>query len=62
MAASTLGPLKPIAEAVSDILNCICPECGGRMGGLGFEFKCQGQCRADWRELWDSVGESSRIS
>jgi hypothetical protein len=47
--------LKPIGDAVSDILNCICPQCGGKMGGLGIEFKCQGRCRTDWRELWDSV-------
>jgi tRNA(Ile2) C34 agmatinyltransferase TiaS len=62
MSKITPGFLKPLAEAVSDILNCICPECGGRMGGCGLEFKCQGRCRTDWRELWDSVRDPSRIS
>jgi tRNA(Ile2) C34 agmatinyltransferase TiaS len=40
-------------EVVSSILNWICPECGGRLGGRGKEFKCQGECQTDWRELWE---------
>jgi tRNA(Ile2) C34 agmatinyltransferase TiaS len=46
-------------DVVSSILNWVCPECGGRMGGPGQEFKCQGECLTDWRELWEkdlSVG------
>jgi len=40
-------------DVISSILNCVCPECGGRMGELGEEFKCQGECRTDWRPVWD---------
>jgi tRNA(Ile2) C34 agmatinyltransferase TiaS len=40
-------------EVESSILNWICPECGGRLGGRGKEFKCQGECQTDWRELWE---------
>ncbi len=32
-------------EVISAILNWICPDCGGRMGGVGNEFKCQGECQ-----------------
>lgn len=38
---------------VSSILNWVCPECGGRMGGRGKEFKCQGMCQTDWRQIWE---------
>ena len=31
----------------------VCPECGGRMGGRTKEFKCQGKCRTDWRDVWE---------
>ncbi len=41
------------ADVVSGILNCVCPECGGRMGGAGKEFKCQGECGTDWRAVWE---------
>jgi hypothetical protein len=41
-------------DIISGILNWVCPECGGRMGGLTKEFKCQGQCRTDWRTVWES--------
>jgi len=43
------------AEVISGILNWVCPECGGRMGGHGKEFKCQGECRTDWRQIWERV-------
>jgi len=42
-------------EVVSGILNCVCPECGGRMGGAGKEFKCQGECLTDWRPAWEQA-------
>ena len=42
-------------DVISGILNCVCPECGGRMGGHGMEFKCQGQCLADWRSVWEQA-------
>jgi hypothetical protein len=41
-------------EIISDIRNWVCPECGGRMGGRRQEFKCQGECRTDWRDVWES--------
>jgi hypothetical protein len=54
MSSITLTRCTPTAEVVSNILNWVCPECGGRMGGQeGLEFKCQGRCRTDWRELWE---------
>jgi tRNA(Ile2) C34 agmatinyltransferase TiaS len=40
-------------EMISSIMNWVCPECGGRMGGRSSEFKCQGKCQLDWRELWE---------
>jgi hypothetical protein len=40
-------------DIISGILNWVCPECGGRMGGRRKEFKCQGECRTDWRDLWE---------
>lgn len=39
-------------EVLSSILNWVCPECGGRMGGPGNEFKCRGECQTDWRQVW----------
>jgi hypothetical protein len=43
------------ANVVSGILNWVCPGCGGRMGGRGKEFKCQGECQTDWRQVWEEV-------
>jgi tRNA(Ile2) C34 agmatinyltransferase TiaS len=40
-------------DIISDILNWVCPGCGGRMGGRTQEFKCQGECRTDWRDVWE---------
>ena len=40
-------------DIISDILNWVCPECGGPMGGRTQEFKCQGECRTDWRDVWE---------
>jgi len=40
-------------DIISGILNWVCPECGGRMGGRTEEFKCQGECRTDWRDVWE---------
>jgi tRNA(Ile2) C34 agmatinyltransferase TiaS len=55
MSSITLTRFMPTAEMISNILNWVCPECGGRMGGEGLEFQCRGQCRTDWQELWSSV-------
>ena|ERR1700724_1305783 len=46
--------LRTSENVISGILNWVCPECGGRMGGPTKEFKCQGQCRRDWRAVWES--------
>ncbi len=43
------------ANVLSGILNWVCPGCGGRMGGRGKEFKCQGDCQTDWRQVWEEV-------
>jgi tRNA(Ile2) C34 agmatinyltransferase TiaS len=40
-------------DIISDILNWVCPGCGGRMGGRTQEFKCQSECRTDWRDVWE---------
>lgn len=53
MAFIRLRGLKATKEVLSGILNWVCPECGGRMGGRGTEFKCQGECRMDWRPIWE---------
>jgi hypothetical protein len=44
---------RPTEEVISSILNMVCPECGGPMGGQAEEFKCQGRCRNDWRMVWE---------
>ena len=46
---------KTSADVMSGILNCVCPECGGSMGRTGREFKCQGECQTDWRQIWDQL-------
>jgi hypothetical protein len=46
---------KTKADVMSGILNCVCPECGGSMGRTGREFKCQGECQTDWRQIWDQL-------
>jgi hypothetical protein len=53
MAFIRLSRFKASAEVVSSILNWVCPECGGRMGGRGSEFKCHGECQIEWRQLWE---------
>lgn len=60
MSSITLARQTPIADVVSNILNWVCPGCGGRMGGEGLEFKCQGQCQTDWRRLWNSIQHDRR--
>ena len=52
--------VKATGDVVSGILNWVCPECGGRMGGRGKEFKCQGVCQTDWRQLWERVLSARR--
>jgi len=48
-----LTTVRVSADVISGILNGVCPECGGRMGGPGKEFKCQGECQRDWRQVWE---------
>jgi hypothetical protein len=50
---------KSSAEVISGILNCVCPECGGRMGERGKEFRCQGECLTDWRQAWELAAAES---
>ena len=47
MQVTRWGIDRASSEVVSGILNCVCPECGGSMGGVGREFKCQGECQTD---------------
>jgi len=49
------GAVKSGADVISGILNCVCPECGGRMGERGKEFRCQGECLRDWSQAWEQV-------
>ena len=61
MQITRLGTDRTSSVVVSGILNCVCPECGGRMGGAGKEFKCQGECLTDWRRAWEqSLGRRIR--
>lgn len=60
MAFVRLNNVRATADLVSSILNCICPECGGRMGGCGKEFKCQGECQTDWRLTWERFFSARR--
>lgn len=55
MASMGLSAIKRASDLVSGILNWVCPECGGRMGGHGKEFKCQGKCGTDWRPVWEHL-------
>jgi tRNA(Ile2) C34 agmatinyltransferase TiaS len=55
MTFTRLNSVKTTTDVVSGILNWICPECGGRMGGQGKEFKCQGECQKDWRLIWERL-------
>src|SRR5215831_6117357 len=47
-------------EVLSSITNLVCPDCGGRMGGRGKEFTCQGECQKDWRETWEQRYSTER--
>jgi tRNA(Ile2) C34 agmatinyltransferase TiaS len=50
-----LTTLRTSADLISSILNWVCPECGGRMGGPGNEFVCHGKCKINWRAAWERV-------
>lgn len=55
MRFTRISTVRPGANVISGILNCVCPECGGRMGGRGKEFRCQGECLTDWRQAWEQA-------
>jgi len=55
------GAAETNADVMSGILNCVCPECGGSMGEAGREFKCQGECRTDWRPTGERVFSAQPI-
>src|ERR1700733_3339842 len=61
MAFIRLSRFKASAEVVSSILNWVCPECGGRMGGRGSEFQCQGECQMDWRQFWERSRSGAQV-
>ena len=58
------SPTRRIADAarsvatsediISGILNWVCLECGGRVGGRTKELKGEGPCRKDWRDVRES--------
>ena len=43
--------VRSLGDVISSILNCVCEWVED--GEPGKEFKCQGECRTDWREVWD---------
>jgi len=43
------------ADYISAILNWVCPECGGPMGGRSMEFQYRGRCGTDWRSVWENA-------
>ena len=50
---STAATIFSLSSAdVSSILNLICRGCGGPLGALAEEYKCQGFCRREWRIAW----------
>lgn len=55
MAYLRLSAFKAASEVISSIMNWVCPECGGCMGGRGEEFKCQGRCQKNWRQVWEQL-------
>ena len=50
-----LGTVGLSSEAISGILNCVCPDCGGSMGGAGKEFKCRENVRRIGVLLWEQL-------
>jgi tRNA(Ile2) C34 agmatinyltransferase TiaS len=53
MKIDELNTLRINADLLSSIVNWVCPQCGGKMGGRGNEFKCLGKCKIDWRPIWE---------
>ena len=47
----TFTAVRSNENIISNILDLICPECGGPMGGPRMEFECEGQCQTDWRHF-----------
>ena len=60
MQSTTMTAPSISADYLSAILNLVCPECGGRMGGQSNLFQCQGRCGNDWRSVWESVSAKRR--
>ena len=58
---ATIGAAPLVsADYLSSIVNWVCPECGGPMGGRSKEFQCLGQCGKDWRSVWESASVTKR--
>ena len=60
MQTTTMATPDVSADYLSAIVNWVCPECGGRMGGRSKEFQCQGRCGNDWRSVWESASAKRR--
>lgn len=60
MESTTMAAPVVSADYLSAILNLVCPECGGPMGGRSKEFLCQGRCGKDWRSVWESASAKRR--
>ena len=58
----TFTTLRSSEDIISGIVNWVCPECGGRMGGRTKEFKCQGECQRDWYPVWESSSATAKKS
>lgn len=61
--SSSAKELSLTANDISYIVNLICPNCGGPLGGRAEAFRCQGQCRRDWRPAWrENAPKQSRTN
>ena len=52
------SPSRSNESINSAIVNCICPECGGRLSLATKQFRCQGRCGTDWRPVWIRMRQS----
>ena len=49
------GASRSYDSVRSDIVNCICPDCGGPLSIGLRQFCCHGKCGRDWRPVWESI-------
>jgi|SRR6266853_196442 hypothetical protein len=55
MQVKRCGTARASPEVISGILNCVCPDCSGSMGGAGRAFECQGECQRDGVRSGNSI-------